>query len=453
MTRRVTGVLLLFLLCLPGMGQVRSSEVHRLTIDDALRLALRNNHELAAARIDVEKAEALVSEAWGNTLPKIDLSARYTRSLKLPVFFLPDFDDPNSGKVVPIKVGSENSIDLSLTATQILFNSAVFIGVGTAKTYSETAREMFRAKQLETITNVRRAFYGGLLAREVRSMMHATLANAEQNYRNVSALADQGILAEYDRLRAEVALENLRPEVMKSDNDYRLAMNGLKQAIGAPFADSLDIDGLFAAPPVDPVLLETAVATVIEVNPALSALRHQADVNDAIISVERSNALPTLAAFGNYQYQAQKSNLRISTNDLIGSSAVGINLSLNIFNGFSTNARIEQATLDLRRTETRIAGMETSLKTQVESIVLNVRWARERITGQEKTVAQAEKGYRIAAARFASGAGTQLDVNDAQLAVNRATVNRLQAIYDYLIATAELDQALGRFPASVQNSD
>jgi outer membrane protein TolC len=79
-------------------------------------------------------------------------------------------------------------------------------------------------------------------------------------------------------------------------------------------------------------------------------------------------------------------------------------------------------------------------------VVLQLRRARERIDAQGKTVEQAQRGYSIATARYRSGAGTQLEVNDAQLALTQARVNRIQAVNDYLSASADLDQLLGRIP-------
>jgi len=157
--RRPPVVLLLLILCgasasaLPPAPRV-------LTVDAAVREALRNNHELQAARLEVEKADARVDEAWSTVLPRLDLGARYTHNIRRPVFFLPDFENPNSGRVTPVEIGSPNAVDMNLTAQQILFNSAVFIGVGTAATYAKAAREVYRASELGTITAVRKAFYG-----------------------------------------------------------------------------------------------------------------------------------------------------------------------------------------------------------------------------------------------------------------------------------------------------
>jgi outer membrane protein TolC len=107
---------------------------------------------------------------------------------------------------------------------------------------------------------------------------------------------------------------------------------------------------------------------------------------------------------------------------------------------------VEAAQLDLRKTQENIAGMVSGLQTTAESVTLELRSTRQRIEAQTRTVEQAEKGYRIATTRYKNGAGTLLEVNDAQLALTVATVNRLQALYQYLAASADLDQLLGRVP-------
>jgi outer membrane protein TolC len=170
------------------------------------------------------------------------------------------------------------------------------------------------------------------------------------------------------------------------------------------------------------------------------------EVNDAIVGVERSEYLPSLAAFGNYQWQAQRNQWGVSTQDFIASAQIGLSLSMNVFTGLQTNARVDQARVDVRKAEEQAAGLELALRTEVEAVILRLRTARERLLAQERTVEQARKGYRIATTRYTSGSGTQLEVNDAQLALTRASVNRIQSVYDYLEASADLDQLLGRVP-------
>lgn len=424
-----------------------------LTLEEAIRIGLANNKELIAAELEVQRADARVKEAFGSALPAIDFSGRYTRALQKPVFFLPDFQNPGSGRTVPIRIGSDHSIDMTFSARQILFNTAVFIGVGASRIYSDAARDLYTAKRLETVTKIRKAFYGALLARESAEMMRATLKNAEENLRNVRSLARQGIVSDYDELRAEVGVENLRPIVIQAENGYTLALEGLKSAMGVESNDQFVLKGELTFSPVDEATLANAREEALRGNPTLSALRRQVDVNKAYKGISWSDYLPTLAAFGNYQYQLAKNSLNVSTADFQKSSLVGLSLTFNLFQGLQTNARVEQAHLEVRKSEEQLANFETNLAIMVHSLILQLRQARERVEAQRKTIEQAERGYRIATSRYLNGSGTQLEVNDAQTALNQARVNRMQAMYDYLVAAAELDQVLGRFPAGLSETN
>jgi len=420
-----------------------------ITIDQAVAIALEKNRDLRSARLGVELADARVREAWGYALPALDLSGRYTRALERPVFFLPDFANPGSNQTVAVQIGTAHSFDLTLSARQTLFNSTVIVGVGAANVYSDAARQLARGKEVETVANVRKAFYGALFAAEVRDLMRANLVNAEENLANVRTLSKQGLVSEYDELRASVGVENLRPEVIRAENNYALSVDGLRSAMGIGVSESIEIDGKLEYKPVPEELTANAVQTVAETNPSLQALRLQVLVNEAFVSAERSNYLPTLSAFGNVQYQAAKNAFAISTGDFFRSAQVGLTLSLNVFQGFQTNALMDQANVEVRKSEEQLASMETNLRTAAHSAVLQLQQARQRIEAQGKTVEQAERGYRIATTRFVNGSGTQLEVNDAQLALTQAKVNRIQAVYDYLVASTDLDYILGRLPENL----
>ena len=439
------------LLLMPAFAEAQDTP-RLITIDQAVAIALEKNRDLRSARLEVERADARVREAWGYALPALDLSGRYTRALERPVFFLPDFANPGSNQTVAVQIGTAHSFDLTLSARQTLFNSTVIVGVGAANVYSDAARQLARGKEVETVANVRKAFYGALLAAEARDLMRANLVNAEENLANVRTLAKQGLVSEYDELRASVGVDNLRPEVIRAENNYALSVDGLRSAMGIGVSESIEINGKLEYKPVPEELTKNAVQSVSETNPSLQALRLQVLVNQAFVSAERSNYLPTLSAFGNVQYQAAKNAFAISTGDFFRSAQVGLTLSLNVFQGFQTNARMDQANVEVRKSEEQLASMETNLRTAAHSAVLQLQQARQRIEAQGKTVEQAERGYRIATTRFVNGSGTQLEVSDAQLALTQAKVNRIQAVYDHLVASADLDFILGHFPKNLTST-
>jgi outer membrane protein TolC len=205
--------------------------------------------------------------------------------------------------------------------------------------------------------------------------------------------------------------------------------------------------------PVDDSLIVSAPQRFLETNHTYAALQKQVEVNEAFVMAERANYLPTISAFGTYQYQTAKNTFNISTSDFFTSSQVGLQFSLSLFQGLQTNARVQQTQVDVRKSQEQLTNVERNLRIGLTSTLGNLKAARQRIDAQQRTVEQAERGYKIVTTCFLSGAATQLEVNDAELALTQAKVNRIQAQYDYLVAAAELDQYLGRLPASVSTED
>ncbi|MDH4069661.1 MAG: TolC family protein [Ignavibacteria bacterium] len=425
----------------------------RLTIKDAVLQTLENNPDLMMVRMEVERADALVKEAWGNALPSVDLDASYTRALKKPVFFLPGDFFGEEGGVRAIEVGSTNALAAGITANQILFNSAVFVGVGAAGTYSRLSEEQYRSARIDFITRSRRAFYDVLLARRILDLAVETRDNTAENLRTVRLLADQGLVSEFDLLRAEVTLENVIPEVINAENALKQAENVLKNIMSIPYDTEIDVVGDLEYLPVADSLLVTAQEQMLRQNPQLSALQYQTEFSDAVVSAQKSEYLPTLYAFGNYTYQAQSNQFNALTDDVIASSQVGLSLSLNVFNGLQSTARVEQAQIEHLKSLEQLSGTRQNLLSATEAVLLQLNKARRRIEAQGRTIDQAQRGYEIATTRYSSGLGTQLEVNDAQLALVRANVNKIEAVYEYAAASAELDRLLGRVPDYVKDED
>ncbi len=433
-----------------------------LTIDTAVRMAVQNNPELQSARLEVKRSDARVMEAWGFTMPTVDLSGNFNHIVEKPKSFFPDaiyyplvklmdstahLPKPTGQLIeLPFSMSPTNSANAAVNVRQILFNGSVFIGVGAANIYSKLARDIFMLKKVETVAKVRKAYYAALLAHEALTMMQSNLKNAEENFKNVQLLRSQGIVSEYDELRATVGMDNLRPAVIQSETNFNLAVDNLRNTIG--IGDSVKVipSESLVFQDVDEQILQNADQAVLKTNLNLNVVQHQIELNGASVNAERANFLPSVIAYGSYSYTAIKDNYRFSGNDFYKTAQVGLTFSLNLFQGLQTNSRIEQAQLEEQKTVEQKGSLEKNLQMGIRSVIGNLRQTRKRIDGQQKTVETAERGYKIVTARFLSSAATQLEVNDAQLALSQAKVNRMQAIFDYLVAATDLDAMLGRLP-------
>jgi outer membrane protein len=465
-------ILIFLLLCFIYTVQTQPQEmpVGQLSLEDAVKLAMKHNTELESARLEVQKSDARVLEAWGYAMPSVDLTSNYVHLIDKPKTYFPDalyyplrkvmdssFVIPRiTGKLVEIP-GSMSpgfTASASLNVKQIIFNGAVFVGVGAAHVYSHMARDLYQTKQIETITKVRKAYYQALLACEAVELMRSSLQNAEDNLKNVQFMQKQGIVSDYDELRASVGVENLRPAVIQSENNFDLALDALHNTIGISGYEKFTLSDSLKFIPVDTSFLSLAENLVIESNPGLTAVKRQIELNGAFVNAERSNYLPTIAAFGSYSYSAINNNFNFSTRDFYKSSQVGLSFSLSLFQGAQTYARVEQAQLEQKKTEEQRTSLERNLRIGTHSVLNNLEQARKRVEAQSKTVEMAERGYKIVTTRFLNNSATQLEVNDAQLALTQSKVNRIHAVYDYLNAAADLDQLVGRLPAyAIETND
>jgi outer membrane protein TolC len=436
---RIPSVALLFLSTLVAFAQPKEPIV--VDMDKALTLALQLNADLKLAALEREKSEEKLREARSGLFPQFNLSGQYQRYIDLPVIFLP----PGSPFGPTLKIGSNNSFLGSASLTVPLFAWSLYKSIGLASDAVTIAQENYRNVKNKVVADVKKAFLAVLLMRETKEVMEQSLKNAEDNFENVKKLRAGGLLSDYDVLRAEVQVENLKPAVLQMENNYKLAREALKIAIGLAADQEITVVGemSFEEPYLVPSEQEV-VAELLRNNPQLAILDHQVRLNEQTVALEQAAYLPMLSGFGNYQYQAQANDFKFSQYNWVKTFVVGVQLQIPIFNGFKTQARVGQAEIGLEQATEQKRTLTEALKTQALSILYRVQQAVRRIEGQNKTVQQAAEGYRIAQQRFANSLATQLEVNDAELALRQARLNRLQAIYDLKVAESELESVLGK---------
>ncbi len=412
-----------------------------LTLDEAVNLALEKNSELKIARMEVEKSEQKLREARSGLFPKLDLNGQYQRFINKPVIFLP----PGSPFGPTLEIGSDNSYTAAAQLSLPLFALPLYEGIGLASDALAISEQNYSIVKNKIVGDVKKSFLAVILTRETKDVMQQSLKNAEDNFENIKRLNAAGTLSDYDVLRAEVQVENLKPLVLQMENNYKLSLEALKVTIGLDANQNIDVvgemqfDESYKLPTEDEVIEE-----LLKNNPQLAILDKQVQLNDRNVSLEQASYFPSLAGFGNYQYQTQANDFKFSDYRWVKTFVLGLQLQVPIFNGFKTQSRVSQAEIGLNQAVEQKRNLTEAIKTQALSILYRVQQALLRIEGQNKTVKTAEEGYEIAKRRLENNVGTQLEVNDAELALRQAKLNRLQAIYDFKVAEADLETVLGR---------
>jgi outer membrane protein TolC len=341
------------------------------------------------------------------------------------------------------EIGSSNSYAMGASLSQALFSKKVGVAMDIATQYHDYAEESYRATTQNAVLTVKKAFYGVLLAQKLVEANKQGLDVAKANYENVQSLFKFGKTSEFDLLRAEVQLANTEPLLTAAENNLVLAANGLKNILALSQDAPLSVIGDFRYDDIPAALSESAKRAALTANPVITGLSLQESMLEKNIEIERANFYPTVNLIGAYQWQSQDNTFAFNNYRWAKMLNVGLQISYPLFDGFRTSARADEAEIDRQKIHyTRLKAQE-GLGIQIQSAELKMAEAKKRIEGQEKNIAQSEKAVRIAQSRFKNGVGTQFDLLDTQVAMTRTRTNFAQAIYDYLIAKAEWQYAVG----------
>ncbi|WP_240509526.1 TolC family protein [Geofilum rhodophaeum] len=449
--RREMAVMVLALFLVVNAGRAtgqepvnQSADSLELTLDKALELALSDNPTIVIANKEVERVDYARKEAWSSLFPAISAEGSYTRNMKLPVLFLPEgVFGPGSGGAM--EMGYKNSFQGSVTAGMPLFSMSLLQNIKLSEHDMKAALESARASRINMEAEVRRAYFSFLLARDTYEVMAQSVENAEVNLESVRQFYGQGLVAEYDVIRSEVQVRNLKPGLVQAENGVRMSemmvrvLLGLGQEIPIKVSEALfDFEGVG--------LSETAGFGdgMLEQNTQLTQLDLQLEKMRTQFKLVRSQRYPTLSAFMSYQAVAQANDFKFGDYQWANPLAAGLQLSFPIFQGFSIRNQEKQVAVGREQLQLQRDYTVRNLVLQLNNANTNMLKALEQIESNREGVRLAERGFRIAQTRYKAGAGTLLELNDAEMALTQAKLNLSQAMFDYLSAETEYRQVLGR---------
>ncbi len=415
-----------------------------LTIDKAVSIALQNNYDIRIAQLSVQKAEEQITEAYAGAWPKLSLSGQYTRNLKSPVLFIPPNTPFNpSPNTLTFSIGAKNSYNLGVTLSQTIFDPRLGTAISIAKKYSKYSDLSNESAKDEVIAQVKESFYSVLLSTKLVDVNEQGYKVAQANYENTGALYKQGAASEYDYLRAEVQLANVKPMLIEARNNLQLAKNALKNLLALDLNTTIEVQGEFKVEKVSQDLMERSNEILKDKNPALQQLSIQKLMLEENVNIEKAAYLPTLSAFGNYDWQTQDNTFKFSNYNWANTITVGLSLTYTLFDGFKRSARIQQAKIDVENLEVTKNKTEAGLRIGLMQSKLKMEEALDRIQAQEKSVQQAQRALEIAQTRYKEGVGTQLEILDTQNSLTQTRINYEKAVYDFLVAKTEWEKVLG----------
>jgi len=308
-----------------------------------------------------------------------------------------------------------------------------------AKEGIASAEDQLNHFRQSAIRDTSAAFYDVLYGKEVRAIASQNLEQRERHQQEARKRYELGTATDYDVLAAEVAVSNARPEVLRAENNIRLAAERLRLVLAEPGLKG-DVVGTLEALPADPPDFDTVFREAIEKRPDLSDLRHRVNVYSELLTIAKAGDKPRLDLRGSAGWK------ELSAGPLQADGKIwtlGVVLSFPFFDGLATKGRVLEARSDRDRALIEEAKTKDEVALQVRTTLDQVRVAASIIRALTGTVEQARRLLAMAEKGFEYGVKTRIEVDDANLNLRQAEGSLANARRDYLVARVNLEWVKG----------
>ena len=450
-----------------------------LTLDEAVARARQHNRELQKARENIAAIDAEYRNVRGSLLPQITLAGNYSLSKTwLPDSAIPSmssltdmiytsddlaqpygandtlllsnddtiagFIDGALGGFVPDAEQEEASLAAQIQLNQVVFMGGKLInGLRVAGKVKTITRKQYFVQEQQVVYQTKDMFYGTLLAQKVVEIQRDALQTAQDHYELVEQMFQQGIVSEYDRLRAELEVAKLRPELTNAENNLRLAIEQMRNQIGWEDGE-LVLEGEIVMPAVQNMPLNEALAEGLANRTELDLQSINVDIQDVLYRTEKGNFLPNIAISASYSKYTAADDFNIESDDFGDMWQVGIGFQIPLFTGLSNTAKQAKARHQLNQAKLDMRELEDMIELDVRNAWLRLQHDLENVQTQQDNIALARKGLAIAEARYENSVGIQLDVFDAQILYKSTRLQYLQSVYQAIMSWEALQKALGR---------
>jgi outer membrane protein TolC len=455
---------------------VPASDSIALSLQEALQRAYSQSEEIRLAQNQVELADAEVRSVRAGALPQINANIGYTRTFESQFsgggsFELPDslrFEPDSTASIeerlryleenAPIAglgglgllfgnlpFGQENAYSATIGGSQLLFSGGrTGAAMQVARIFRETARLNLREQQADIELQVRTAYYRALFAQELERIAQAAVEQAERFLEQERLRERTGVASELEVLRAEVALANLRPQLVSGRNAAELATLDLKRLVNIPAPQPVKLTSGLEVPDTTPLTAAPDSLRDLSNRAAIEAAERMVRMRELGVRIARGAFFPDITLSMNYgklgyptdPFSFGGMDWRTDWNATLG-------VRIPIFDGLRRNAELDEAQVQLNNARLQLAQLREGVQLQYQQAIGERQRAREEIAARQQTVSQAQRVYDLTVLRYDRGLATQLEVSDARLALLQARTNLAQALSDFYVAEATVNRALG----------
>ncbi|MBD5317241.1 MAG: TolC family protein [Bacteroides sp.] len=440
-----------------------------MSLDRCIEIALSQNPTVIVADMEIERTDYSRKETLAQLFPVVNFGATYTRMLAKQTMYM-NFDmgamgggaaaggdgdtadeaasrASSSKKDDGIKMGLDNSWSVGFNASMPLIAPQLWQSLKLSDSQILQSVETARSSRLSLVNQVKSAWYTLLLTIDSRRTIAENLDMARLTAEIYEKQYALGTASQYDVLRTSVAVKNIEPELAQAEVAIRQARLQLAVLMGIDPADVEITPDKGLSDYQDAMYHQALLAEAhrdISGNSELRQLDISTSMLERSLAIQKAAFLPTLALSANYNWTSSSDGSPFKNFRWNPYSMIGLTLSIPLIDVHNVYAT-KQAKIQVDEMKWRRADLTRAINMQVDLAIDNINTNVRQIESCSESVRQADTAYGIARQSFDIGAASYLDLRDAELALTRSRLSYYQAIYNYLVATGDLELMLGTF--------
>jgi TolC family type I secretion outer membrane protein len=427
--------LFLLLISVPAGAQQPVKAGDTLDLQQCIEIALKNHPNIMAAKSTIDANQNLIGQAESNYYPQVNASTGYNR-VNQKVSNLTLSGGGTSISNIAVDRGALNQYANSFSVSQNIYDfGKTPTRVRIQKLNRDASQSDFDNVSDNVELNVKHSYYGFLRAMKNRDVAVENVRQFEHHLQQAKGFYEVGTRPKFDVTKAEVDLSSAKLALIRAENAFKVARVNLNNAMGLPYVPLYSIqDNLYYEK--YGVTMEEALDRAFRNRPDLKSFATQEEAGKESIELAKKGHYPELTGNGNYNFAGEEYPLDRNWN-------TGVILNIPIFSGLLTTYQVKEARSNLNVLKANMESLKQQILLEVKEAHLNLLGAEEAIPTAELAVRQATENLELANGRYQAGVGDPIEVTDAEVAYANAQFTYIQALYDYRIAQANLEKAMG----------
>ncbi len=418
--------------------------VLKLDLETALKIAHDNNPTIKIADIEIQRVDYAKKEAIGALLPNLNAVGQYTDNVMKQVMFMPESFSALMGGQKYMEMGYKNSYSGVLSTQIPIVNFTLWQNIKNKQNDIDIIIEKSRASKIEMTKQVKDAYFGVLLSKSSLKVLEQSHKNALETLKNIENSYKQGVVSEYDFIRAQVNVNNLNPILINAKNGVELAIMQLRMILSLPAEQVIETQETLESFNDNITLFsEINKETALSQNSDLKILDYNINGLKNQLKLINTQHLPMLSASGNYIYQTQSEDFNFKEYNWVSSASIGLQLTVPLFSGMQKVNQAKQVKMAIKGLQLQREYAKDGINLQIQAALNQMKAAKEQLNVNKDAINQAKRGYAIAKVRYQVGSGTILELNDSELSLTQSSLNYQQSLYNFLAAQANVEKIMG----------